>query len=142
MNERKHIMDNLNVVDTDSNIQCVSCGNTIPVARCPHCGVLPVCITDAARQDARVVAIRADKLIGEDSCSFVDECLSAVDLVDELDRENIESPVEAVVHFIEAQDLKYEMGLNARAGNDDDPELKQWDEWSASRKSHLLKLAS
>jgi|TARA_Y100000034_G_C6761507_1_gene339195 hypothetical protein len=130
-------------VDTDGNVQCESCGNTIPAdARCPHCYVLSERLSTAAKEDNRVMAIRADTLIGKDSCSFIDECLDAFDIVEELDRLNIESPVEAIKHYIEAQHRQYERGLDARAGNDDDPELIQFNEWRESRDAHLLSLAS
>ncbi|MBT7082304.1 MAG: hypothetical protein HN929_12715 [Chloroflexi bacterium] len=123
-------------VGPDDNVQCEACDNTIPAdARCPYCGV-------AAEKDERVLAIRADALIGNDSCSFIDECLSAADIVDALDKWNILSPRESVKTFIKAQTDQYERGLNARAGNDDDPELIQYNEWILRRDAHLTKLAS
>jgi len=129
--------------DTDDNVQCESCGNSIPAdARCPHCHVLSERLTVAAREDPRVLAIRADALIGNDSCSFIDECLGAFDIVDALDKWNIFEPRESVKTFIKAQTDQYERGLNARAGNDDDSELIQYNEWIRRRDAHLATLAS
>lgn len=134
---------NHNDVDADGNTVCDGCGNRIPAdARCPHCYVLSDRLRIAAREDERVRAIRADALIGEHSCSFVDECLIAFDIVEELDRLNIETPLDTIKHYIKAQDRQYEQGLNARAGNDDDPELIQYHEWRTSLDAHMLTLAS
>jgi len=96
---------------------------------------------DASR-DERVIAIRADNLIGTDSCSFIDECLSDADIVEELDRRNIVSPVDAIKHLIDAQHGQYERGLGTRAGDDDDPILIQFNDWVVRRDAHLLTLPS
>ena len=127
--------------DADGNTKCESCGNTILAdARCPHCYVLSERLSTAAKKDVRVIAIRADSLIGNDSYSFIDECLSATNIVEELDAANIESPVDAIRHFITAQGYQYERGLDARAGNDNDPELLLFNEWEKKRHAHLLTL--
>jgi len=127
-------------IDANNNIQCEACGNTIPVARCPHCGMLPACIEEAAEKDARVIAIRADKLIGNGTYSFVDECLSALNIVEELDATNIKEPVDAIIYFIKAQNCQYERALGTRVGNEDDPELLLYNEWEKKRHNHLLTL--
>lgn len=60
-----------------------------------------------AEADAVVDAIRADALVGDGSCSHVDECYSAGDLIDRINEHNAEpygakqvrSPGGAVRHF-------------------------------------------
>ena len=89
------------------------------------------------RTDSRVQAVRDDKLVGEGSLSFVDECLSDAEVQAELDKASITDDTAAVLHFIEAQDLRYEVALNTRWGNDDDPELKTYDEWWMRMAPHV-----
>lgn len=132
--------DRTDTLDTDGNVQCVSCGITIPAdASCPHCGVVNSVLRAAAKQDERVLAIRADTLIGVDTCSFIDDCLDAIDIVETLDRENIDTPVDAIMYFIEAQDAKNEMALVAPTTA---KQIKAYDDWRVSRDVHLLALAN
>jgi len=89
------------------------------------------------RTDERVAAVRADKLIGEGSLSEVDECMSDAEVQIELDKVSITDPKAAVLHFIELQDLRYEMATNARWGNDDDPQLRTYNEWRERMVPHV-----
>lgn len=56
--------------------------------------------------DERVKAIRADKKIGEGSCSTVDECYTDKELIAELDEAGITSPEAAVKHFREFEQIR------------------------------------
>jgi hypothetical protein len=68
--------------------------------------------------DARVEAIRNDPSIGEGSCSSVDECMTDAELIDELNREGITDPKDAVTHFRASEGLRNEIEDDVRgAGN-------------------------
>lgn len=81
-------------------------------------------------KDARVIAIRADKNVGRGSCSSIDECWSDAELIAALDGENITEPAAAVKFAYDMEGLHLEQGLNARWGEDDDPQLIAWKEWN------------
>lgn len=76
--------------------------------------------------DARVSAIRADRLVGHGSCSMIDECMGDAELIGELNDARIHAPKSAVKWARNAQRLWLENGLNQREGNDDDPQLLEY----------------
>lgn len=77
----------------------------------------------------RVKAIRENKKIGTGTCSSIDECWSDDDLVSALDREGITNVSDALEWALKQEGLWLEQGLNARWGDDDDPELKNYNEF-------------
>lgn len=54
------------------------------------------CSTHRPSSDPRVIAIRADQLVGRNSCSPVDECFSDLELIEELERQHCWKPVSAL----------------------------------------------
>ena len=88
--------------------------------------------------DERVKAIREHELIGRGSCSTIDECYSDADLVELFDTYNVKTPQEAIAWAIKQESLCHEQALNARWGEDDDPQLKAWREWQ-ERSEHFKK---
>ncbi len=74
-------------------------------------------------------AIRNDPKVGRGSCTSVDECFDDSDLVELFEREGITTPEAAVKAAYEIEGLRLEAALNARWGEDDDPQLKAYNEW-------------
>lgn len=83
-----------------------------------------------SQQDERVQAIRKHPKVGEGSCTVIDECYTDAELIEELDEDGITTPEGAVEWALEIEGLKVEQALNARWGEDDDPELERWREWN------------
>lgn len=81
-------------------------------------------------------AIRKDPLVGKGSCSTVDECLDDDDVVtrilDDFDLGLIEDPTVAVRKARDFEEGQLERALDARWGEDDDPQLA-YREWKAAR---------
>ena len=82
-----------------------------------------------ARSDPRILAIRRDKLVGHGSCTSIDECYDAIDLVDALDEAQITDAQGAVEWARDLEGVSLEKGLNQRWGEDDDPQLQAWQAW-------------
>lgn len=80
--------------------------------------------------DIRVAAIRHDTRVGWGTCTSIDECYDDRDLVNMLDCADILTAEGAVkwAHIMEG--LHLEQGLNQRWGEDDDPQLEAWREWT------------
>ena len=78
-----------------------------------------------------VSAIRNNKKVGTGSCTSVDECWSDKEIADELKSRNITTEDEAVAWALELEGLWLEANLNARFGDDDDYQLKAWNEWNS-----------
>jgi hypothetical protein len=51
---------------------------------------------ERAEEDARVKAVRNDRLVGRGSCASIDECWEALDLVESFDRDGVKTPRAAV----------------------------------------------
>jgi len=72
-------------------------------------------------RDERVEAIRKDKLVGEGSCSSIDECMDDSEILEELNGLGIKSP-RAAVNWARNEELLWrEMGTNASSGEPDCP---------------------
>ena len=84
--------------------------------------------------DERIKAIRKDDLVGSGTCSTIDECCTDGELVASLDDANIKTVKRALVWAYDYEELFVEDALNRRWGDDDDPELKVYDEFMAKRK--------
>lgn len=81
--------------------------------------------------DERVKAIREDDLVGEGSCSVIDECWSDTELIETLNAQKISTPEAAVQWAISQEGGHLEQGLNQRWGEDEDPQLKAYQEFKA-----------
>jgi len=87
-------------------------------------------------QDPRIIAIRSDKAVGAGSCSSIDECYDAYDLIQFLDEDGIVEPAAAVAWARSLERLKLETALNCRSGSDDDPQLEWMREFEARCAAH------
>ena len=74
----------------------------------------------------RVKAIRRNKKVGLGSCSSIDECLSDQEIIDQLNQEKIYTAKQAVQWALKREGLWLEQNLNARWGEDSDPQLEAW----------------
>ncbi len=83
--------------------------------------------------DARVEAIRKDKLVGHGSCSSIDECMSDAELIKTLDECEIKTVKTALKFAYDHEELWLEQGLNQRWGDDDDPQLANYDNFKKQR---------
>jgi len=81
--------------------------------------------------DPRVVAIRANEKVGRGSCSSIDECMEDSEIVKTLDELGIEEPWRAVDWALKEERLFLEQGLNQRWGEDDDPQLKDYETFNS-----------
>ena len=83
-----------------------------------------------------VAAIRADKLVGKGSCSSIDECMEDSEIANDLVEDGITTPADAVKWAREQEGLFLEQGTNCRWGEDDDPQLKQYNEFKEAEKNN------
>lgn len=83
-----------------------------------------------ALADLRVQAVRADKLVGEGSCTSIDECLEHDELLQALDEAGVTTPKGAVEWARKDEGLWLEKASDARAGEDDDPQLQALRNWA------------
>ena len=81
--------------------------------------------------DVRVEAIRANKRVGNGSCTTIDEAFTDAELIKALDEDGITTPAQAVEWAIDVEGLHREQALNTRWGEDNDPELKSYRDWEA-----------
>ena len=77
--------------------------------------------------DRLIAAVRADRLVGRGSCSSIDECYEDAELAELL--AGCKTEKEAIATAREAEGLFLEQALNARWGDDDDPQLLAWKRW-------------
>ena len=78
----------------------------------------------------RVTAIRNHPKVGSGSCTSVDECWDDKDIIEFLDDNNVTTEEGAIEWALEQEGLFLEQGLNQRWGEDDDPQLIEWQEWN------------
>lgn len=79
--------------------------------------------------DERVKAVRDDELVGEGSCTFIDECFTDEELVDMLDKVGIQTASGAVNYCRNLEGLDRDAALEARWGEDDDMALAHQRDW-------------
>ena len=82
----------------------------------------------------RVEAIRDHKLVGRGSCTSVDECWDDKDIIEFLDDSNVTTVEGAIEWALDQEGLFLEQGLNQRWGEDDDPQLIEWQKWNEKLK--------
>lgn len=80
-----------------------------------------------------VAAVREDRLVGRGSCSEIDECYSDEELGEMLVAHGAEDEESAVRIARDSQEDFLEEGLNQRWGEDDDPQLVEYNEFRAAR---------
>jgi len=81
---------------------------------------------------AMIAAIRKDLVVGRGTCSRIDECLDDKDLVKDLAGHGISTVTAALKWAREDEGLFREEGLNQRWGEDDDPQLKEYRDFTAA----------
>jgi hypothetical protein len=86
--------------------------------------------------DPRISAIRRHPLVGEHRLTFLLMCNSDSDIIAMLDADAVNSPGAAVTWAIEDQDFRLEQALNCRWGDDDDPQLLEYQAFQAERKQY------
>lgn len=85
-----------------------------------------------------IAAIRSHKLIGRGSCTSIDECYDDKELWNMFGIPAGNETLEAAIKdAIESEDLHMEQGLNARWGEDDDPQLLQYKEWEKAKAENM-----
>lgn len=115
------------------------CAPIHPCAACPKCNeCLWMRTVDCSLLEAwkvavhmpvLVEAIRADKAVGRGSCSSIDEAWEDAEIGDALGRAGIADAAKAVEWARLQEGLCLEHGLNQRWGEDDDPQLKAYQEF-------------
>lgn len=76
-----------------------------------------------------IEAVRAHRLVGRGSCTSIDECYDDEELLQTLLEHDAETPEDAIRVCVELEGLHMEQGLNQRWGEDDDPQLLEYNEW-------------
>ncbi len=84
-------------------------------------------------RDPRVEAIRKDELVGEGTCTTVDEALEDGELLELLDQGKVTTPEAAVEWARDFEGLQKEQATNFRWGEDSDPEGKVLKDWDSAR---------
>lgn len=90
-------------------------------------------------QDERAIysslvdAIRRCTLVGRGTCSTIDECMEDQELVDKLIRDGIRTPSDALKWARDYEQLRLELALDARWGEDCDPQLKRLEDFMQRR---------
>ena len=119
-------------VEHSGKVDCVHFFSATPLS-CPKLAAF----AETLPMDAMVAAIRADKLVGDGSCSSIDESMDDADIISGLVVNNVRSAKEAVRWARVEEQLWLERGLNTRWGEDDDPQLKAYREFKAADKENL-----
>jgi len=83
-------------------------------------------------RDPRVEAVRKDELVGNGTCTTVDEALEDSELLEYLEEDKVTTPEAAVAWARDFEGLRKEQATNCRWGEDDDPEVKASEEWDAA----------
>tara|TARA_R110000823_G_C15697833_1_gene476114 strand:- start:264 stop:551 length:288 start_codon:yes stop_codon:yes gene_type:complete len=81
--------------------------------------------------DARIKAVRDNKLVGRGTCTYANECFSDEELLAEITCSKGPDFTEkdAIDWCIWLQDLKMDQMLGCRFGDDSDDELNVYREW-------------
>lgn len=87
----------------------------------------------SSADDPRVLAIHDDELVGEGTCSSIDECFDADDLIRQLDEDGITAPSAAVKWARDSEQLWLEQGTNASWGDADCPLVAAYRAFKAKR---------
>ena len=83
--------------------------------------------------DPRVLAIRADELVGHATCSSIDECFEPDELVEKLDEWEVTTPSGAVTWARDHEQLWLEQGTNASSGEEGCPLVAEYRRFKAKR---------
>jgi hypothetical protein len=75
-----------------------------------------------------IEAVRKDPNVGRGSCASIDECYTDDELWEDI-LQGCTTTEGAVKAAYEREGLRREAALNARWGEDDDPQLKDWQDW-------------
>lgn len=91
-----------------------------------------------ALKDPRVIAIHADPLVGKGTCSSIDECMEASELVERLNYLKITEPVEAVKEMREHELQWREQGTNASSGEPGCELVKSYNDFKQAMEQNPL----
>ena len=94
--------------------------------------------SEEAKLDPRVIAIRADKLVGAGTCSSIDECMEDSELVEELDRLKIVESRTAVKWARMDHRLYLEQGTNCSSGEANCPLVKAYRDFKRAMQDNPL----
>ena len=86
--------------------------------------------------DSRLDAIRRHPLVGEHCCTFLLSCFSDAEIIALLDEDAAHSPEAAITWAINHEGTRLEQALNYRLGEDDDAELRDYQEFESERKQY------
>ncbi len=84
-------------------------------------------------RDPRVEAIRKDELVGNGTCTTVDEALEDGELLGYLEEDKVTTPEAAIEWARDYEGLQKEQASNTRWGEDKDPQVKDLEEWDSAR---------
>tara|TARA_Y100000034_G_scaffold126674_1_gene178236 strand:+ start:527 stop:817 length:291 start_codon:yes stop_codon:yes gene_type:complete len=88
-----------------------------------------------------VDSVRKCPIVGRGTCSAVDECLSDGEVQEMMDDDNVKTEKEAIKWAIQFESIQNERALNARWGEDSDPELVTWNKFKQNVQTHYPELA-
>ena len=88
--------------------------------------------------DIRVEAIRKDPCVGSGTGASVDECFLDNDLINYLDADGITLQKNAVKWARDYEQSFMEQLLNARWGEDNDPQLEEYGAWKKKLEDNPL----
>ena len=88
--------------------------------------------------DVRIEAIRKDPCVGRGTCTSTDECLADDELSWMLNHAGVISATAAIQWARDYEQLFMEQLLNARWGEDSDPELKEYAAWEKKLEDNPL----
>ncbi len=73
--------------------------------------------------------VRGDKDVGRGTCSPVDECFSDAELIEIWTEAGVKTPAQALEWAYYEHGIFLDQSLNARWGEDDDPQLIAHEKW-------------
>ena len=85
--------------------------------------------------------IRNCPIVGRGTCSVIDECLTDGEVQEMMDDDNVKTKEQAIKWAICFESMQNERSLNARWGEDSDPELITWNEFKKNVNDHYPDLA-
>ena len=88
--------------------------------------------TTEPKDDARVIVIREDSLVGRGSCTTVDERYAAADLVEAMDRDGVATLEQAVAWARSLEGLLLDHATNATSGEPGCPLIAAYDSFKAA----------
>lgn len=76
-----------------------------------------------------IEAIRNHPKVGNGSLTSIDEAMTDMEIAVELEKDGVYTTEGAIKWALEREETLLEKGLNARWGEDDDPQLQRYNQW-------------